>query len=146
MVNIVLGLLFIVLSFTCLLYTSKLAVGDELDFKELKKEQKFTQPPSRYSEAALIRALEENGIGRPSTYAPTISTILERRYVEKDGKTLVPTQLGFITTDIMLGNFNDIVDISFTASVEDRLDQIEEGRETYLSVLNSCLLYTSRCV
>ena len=109
--------------------------GDKLKFRQLKTEQKFTQPPSRYTEASLIRAMEENGIGRPSTYAPTVSTIQERRYVEKEGKTLVPTELGYITTDIMVKNFNDIVDVSFTADMEKKLDAIEEGKDTFLNVM-----------
>lgn len=120
--------------------TSKLPAleeGQSVTLKDLKTEQKFTQPPTRYTEASLIRALEENGIGRPSTYAPTIGTILERQYVEKDGKQLVPTQLGFITTDIMTENFKDIVDISFTAGIEEKLDEVEEGKQTYLEVLTS---------
>ncbi len=111
--------------------------GQALVLKDVKTEQKFTQPPTRYTEASLIRALEENGIGRPSTYAPTISTILERQYVEKDSKQLVPTQLGFITTDIMTENFNDIVDISFTAGIEEKLDEVEAGKRTYLDILSS---------
>ena len=112
-----------------------LAEGDKLKFKELKTEQKFTQPPSRYTEASLIRAMEENGIGRPSTYAPTVSTIQERRYVEKEGKTLVPTELGYVTTDIMIKHFNDIVDVSFTADMEKRLDDIEEGKDSFKNVM-----------
>lgn len=112
-----------------------LSKGDKLDFKELKTEQKFTQPPPRYTEASLIRAMEENGIGRPSTYAPTVSTIQERRYVEKEGKSLVPTELGYVTTDIMIKNFNDIVDISFTAEMEKKLDEIEEGKDSFLHVM-----------
>lgn len=111
--------------------------GQQVILKDLKSEQKFTQPPTRYTEASLIRALEENGIGRPSTYAPTISTILERQYVEKEAKQLVPTQLGFITTDIMTENFNDIVDISFTAGIEEKLDEVEEGKRTYLDIMRS---------
>jgi len=109
--------------------------GDKLDFKELVHEQKFTQPPARYNEASLIKAMEENGIGRPSTYAPTIDTILARHYVEKEAKTLKPTQLGFITTDIMIENFSDIVNVDFTANMEQQLDKIEEGEKTYINVL-----------
>ena len=115
----------------------KLQKDQILPFERLNSDQKFTQPPSRYTEASLIRALEENGIGRPSTYAPTISTIQERQYVGKEGKMLVPTELGFITTDIMTKNFSDIVDVSFTAEIEEDLDKIEEGKQTYLDVLQS---------
>lgn len=113
----------------------ELKEGDRLNFKNLKTEQKFTQPPSRYTEASLIRAMEENGIGRPSTYAPTVSTIQERHYVEKEGKSLVPTELGYVTTDIMINSFKDIVDVSFTAEMEKRLDEIEAGKDTFLNVM-----------
>lgn len=109
--------------------------GAELSFKELKGEQKFTQPPARYTEASLIKALEENGIGRPSTYAPTISTIMDRGYVEREAKTLKPTNLGEITTDLMTDCFNDIVDVEFTANMENKLDTIEEGTTNWTSVL-----------
>ncbi|PWM45682.1 MAG: type I DNA topoisomerase [Clostridiales bacterium] len=110
--------------------------GDKPQLTELKHEQKFTPPPPRYTEASLIKALEENGIGRPSTYAPTISTIIERDYVEKKNKILIPTQMGFITTDVMTENFKDIVDLKFTADMEEKLDKIEHGDKTYLEVLN----------
>ena len=110
--------------------------GDNLTFKEVLTEQKFTQPPSRYTEASLIRALEENGIGRPSTYAPTIATILDRRYTEKEGKSLKPTALGFVTTELMEENFKNIVDVKFTAGMESNLDDVEEGEKTYLDVMN----------
>ncbi|MBQ6809157.1 MAG: type I DNA topoisomerase [Clostridia bacterium] len=109
--------------------------GDVLDFKEVVSQQKFTQPPSRYTEASLIKALEENGIGRPSTYAPTIATILGRRYTEKEGKALKPTALGFITTEIMEENFKNIVDVAFTADMEKNLDKVEEGETTFLNVM-----------
>lgn len=109
--------------------------GDKPQLTELKYEQKFTPPPPRYTEASLIKALEENGIGRPSTYAPTISTIIERDYVEKKDKILIPTQMGFITTDLMTENFKDIVDLKFTAEMEEKLDKIEHGEKTYLNVL-----------
>ena len=111
--------------------------GDSLTFKEVVSEQKFTQPPSRYTEASLIKALEENGIGRPSTYAPTIATILDRRYTEKEGKLLKPTALGFVTTELMEENFKNIVDVTFTADMEKNLDKVEEGEATYLDVMQS---------
>jgi DNA topoisomerase./Topoisomerase DNA binding C4 zinc finger. len=97
--------------------------------------QHFTQPPPRYTEASLIKALEDNGIGRPSTYAPIISTIQERGYVKKEKKYLVPTELGFIVTDIMKNYFKDIVDIEFTAELESKLDQIEEGNIEWVEIV-----------
>ena len=102
--------------------------GDVLCLKELLPKQNFTAPPSRYTEATIIRAMEEYGIGRPSTYAPTISTILDRGYVKKEGKSLLPTELGGIVNDMMTKNFEDIVDVDFTANMEKQLDEIEEGR------------------
>ncbi|MBE6903682.1 MAG: type I DNA topoisomerase [Ruminococcaceae bacterium] len=109
--------------------------GDILNFKELIPEQKFTQPPSRYSEATLIKRLEEDGIGRPSTYAPTISTITERNYVKKEGKLLYPTSLGEVTTDLMTEHFPDIVNIEFTANMENDLDTIEDGQRPWKEVI-----------
>ena len=90
-------------------------------------EQRFTQPPPRYTEASLVRALEEKGIGRPSTYAPTISTIITRGYVARENKRLIPTELGKIVNDIMCKNFPDIVNIQFTADMEEKLDEVESG-------------------
>lgn len=110
--------------------------GDVLKFKELKGEQKFTLPPARYTEATLIKALEENGIGRPSTYAPTISTIMDRGYVEKDAKLLKPTPLGEVTTDLMLSCFSDIVDVEFTADMEEKLDKVELGAADWVKLLD----------
>ena len=115
----------------------ELEQGKALTLSDITSEQRFTQPPSRYTEASLIKTLEENGIGRPSTYAPTISTIIDRLYVEKDGKSLKPTKLGTVTTDLMCENFKDIVDVSFTADMEEQLDEIEEGKKTYLDVMNA---------
>ena len=110
--------------------------GEALNFKEVISEQKFTQPPSRYTEASLIKAMEENGIGRPSTYATTVATILGRRYTEKEGKALKPTALGFITTELMEENFKNIVDVTFTADMEKNLDKVEEGETSYIDVMN----------
>jgi len=104
-----------------------LEVGEELVKKELTTEQKFTQPPLHYTEATLVKVLEEKGIGRPSTYAATISTIIARNYVVKDKKFLIPTELGTIVTDLLKEHFNDIVDIDFTANMESNLDKVEEG-------------------
>jgi DNA topoisomerase-1 len=105
----------------------KLGTGDALTVKDLKGNQHFTQPPARYTEASLIRTLEENGIGRPSTYAPTITTILARSYVEREGRQLRPTPLGEVTTNLMKDHFADIVDVEFTANMESDLDKIEDG-------------------
>ena len=105
--------------------------GEPLTLGETKPEQKFTQPPTRYTEATLIRALEEKGIGRPSTYAPTISTIMAREYVVKDGKYLHTTPLGEVVTTLMKDKFHDIVDYAFTADMEGRLDKVESGEENW---------------
>lgn len=107
----------------------------KLEKEEIKPSQKFTQPPARYTEASLIKKLEENGIGRPSTYAPTISTVMDRGYVERDGKSLKPTQLGMIVTDLMIDQFPDIVDEKFSADMEKSLDKIEEGKTDWTSTI-----------
>ena len=114
----------------------ELAVGDKPSLKELKYEQHFTQPPSRYTEASLIKTLEEKGIGRPSTYAPTITTITARGYVVRDKKSLVPTELGKVVTDIMKEHFKDIVDVEFTAVMEDQLDMIADGDIGWRTVMS----------
>lgn len=111
--------------------------GKELRLIDLIKEQKFTQPPPRYTEDTLIRAMEEKGIGRPSTYAPTISTIMDREYVVKEGKSLRPTALGEVVTAFMKERFGDIVDLAFTARMEEDLDDVEEGKKAWLKVLDS---------
>lgn len=102
--------------------------GQVLTLRELKSEQKFTQPPARYTEATLIKALEENGIGRPSTYAPIITTIIDRGYVERDQKKLKPTLLGRTVDGLMLEQFPHIVDVDFSAEMEKKLDQVESGK------------------
>ena len=109
--------------------------GEPLALTGTKPEQHFTQPPSRYTEASLIKALEEKGIGRPSTYAPTISTILDREYVVKEGKNLRPTPLGEVVTGLMKEKFPDIVDTAFTAQMEEQLDKVEEGKEDWRDLL-----------
>ena len=111
--------------------------GEDLDLKKADKQQHFTQPPARYSEATLIRALEEKGIGRPSTYAPTISTILNREYVVKGGRALRPTPLGEVVTGLMKDKFQDIVDPTFTAQMEEELDKVEEGSVDWKKVLSA---------
>ena len=109
--------------------------GDELLLSDLMKEQNFTQPPSRYTEASLIKALEENEIGRPSTFVPIITTILAREYVEREGKTLKPTALGEVTTKLMKDHFSSIVDYDFTAQLETQLDKVEEGKAKWQSIV-----------
>ena len=109
--------------------------GEKLELKGLKPDQHFTQPPSRYTEATLIKALEEKGIGRPSTYAPTISTILDREYVVKEGKNLRPTPLGEVVNGLMKEKFTDIVDPAFTANMEEQLDEVEEGKVDWKKLL-----------
>ena len=109
--------------------------GEKVTLKKLTPEQRFTEPPARYTEATLIRAMEEKGIGRPSTYAPTITTISNREYVAKEGKYLKPTALGETVTDYMEDRFSDIVDLRFTAHMEDRLDEIENGKIPWRDVL-----------
>ncbi|WP_044976306.1 type I DNA topoisomerase [Ruminococcus sp. HUN007] len=109
--------------------------GDVLKVKSLLGNQHFTQPPSRYTEATLIKTLEENGIGRPSTYAPTITTITSRMYVERDGKQLKPTVLGEVTTELMKEHFANIVNAKFTASMETSLDDVENGDKDWKSTL-----------
>lgn len=111
--------------------------GELVKVDRLLPEQHFTQPPSRYTEATLVKALEENGIGRPSTYAPTISVILARGYVGREKKTLYPTELGRIVNEIMMKSFNDIVDVEFTAQMEGNLDKIEQGSVYWVDVIRS---------
>ncbi|MCC5912016.1 MAG: type I DNA topoisomerase [Clostridiaceae bacterium] len=108
-----------------------LTEGEEVDIVNMLPNQHFTQPPPRYTEASLVRTMEELGIGRPSTYSPTISTILSRGYVEKEGKNLKPTELGVLVTGILEEYFSDIIDINFTADFEKNLDYIEEGNKEW---------------
>lgn len=99
--------------------------GEELKLIDIKGEQNFTQPPARFTEASLVKTLEELNIGRPSTYAPIVGTLAERRYVKKEKKSLIPSELGFLVTGLMEEYFKEIVDVRFTASMEDRLDEVE---------------------
>ena len=101
--------------------------GDSLALRDLKPEQHFTEPPPRYTEATLVKALEENGIGRPSTYAPIMSTIQDRGYVEREQRQLKPTELGFVVNDFMSEQFPNVVDLGFTAEMEEELDEIASG-------------------
>lgn len=113
----------------------KIEAGDRLQLDAIEAEQHFTQPPARYTEATLVKTLEELGVGRPSTYAPTIATILARFYVIKEGKNLYPTELGEIVNEIMKNYFKDIVDVGFTASMEAQLDLVEEGEEDWKKII-----------
>lgn len=109
--------------------------GDIISPKEILGNQHFTQPPARYTEASLIKTLEENGIGRPSTYAPTITTVLQRGYIEREAKSLVPTELGVITLKLIEEHFSSIVDAKFTAKMEDGLDKVEAGEENWTELI-----------
>ena len=113
-----------------------LSEGEELKLDSLNPEQHFTQPPSRYTEASLIKILEEKGIGRPSTYAPTITTIINRGYVTRTKKTLAPTELGMIVNNIISEHFKNIVDVTFTADMETNLDMIEEGKSDWHKIID----------
>ena len=112
-----------------------IAEGEQMQLESIKPQQHFTEPPPRYNEGSLVKFLEEKGIGRPATYAQIISTIISRDYVSREGKALVPTPLGELTTKIMIEKFPDIVDCQFTANMETDLDDIEKGEETMLEVL-----------
>ncbi len=110
--------------------------GDTLFCREIAGNQHFTQPPARYTEATLIKTMEENGIGRPSTYAPTVSTVLARDYVEREGKSIKPTNLGEVVTNLMEKQFPEIVDLDFTAHMEKQLDGVENGKADWVGVLD----------
>ena len=109
--------------------------NEEVKKEELTSKQSFTEPPARYTEASLVKTLEEKGIGRPSTYAPIITTILARRYVEKQQKQLVPTDLGKIVNKLLIENFGDIINVEFTAKMESEFDKVAEGNENWKSVI-----------
>ena len=112
-----------------------LAVGDTALASKIEKEQHFTQPPARYTEATLVKAMEEKGVGRPSTYAATVSVIQDREYVNKSDKRLFPTPLGEVVTGLMLERFQDIIDVEFTANMEQRLDAVEEGKQNWKALI-----------
>jgi len=112
-----------------------LSVGSELKCKSLDPQQHFTEPPSRYTEATLIKTLEEKGIGRPSTYAPIITTIISRGYIVREKKMLKPTELGCVTVDLINDYFKDIIDVEFTAGMETKLDAVEEGETKWKDVI-----------
>lgn len=110
-------------------------IGQTLTSEKLIPKQHFTQPPARYTEATLIKTLEEKGIGRPSTYAPTIETILTRNYVVREAKQFYPTELGTLVVELLKEHFPDIIDVNFTASLESKLDGIEEGQYYWKDIL-----------
>ena len=112
-----------------------LEAGQEVKKKKLNPKQSFTEPPARYTEASLVKELEAKGIGRPSTYSPIITTIIERRYVEKDKKQLVPTELGEVVNKLLIENFSDVVNVEFTAKVENEFDDVASGKEEWKQVL-----------
>ena len=112
-----------------------LQAGDKALCTDIKKEQHFTQPPARYTEATLVKAMEEKGVGRPSTYASIVSTIQDREYVDKQDKRLVPTALGEVVNGLMMDRFQDIIDVEFTANMESKLDEVEEGKRNWKDLL-----------
>ena len=113
----------------------ELTIGQEVKKEKLEAKQSFTQPPARYTEASLVKALEEKGIGRPSTYSPTITTILERRYIQKEQKQLIPTDLGKIVNKLLVENFPDVINVEFTAKIEEEFDKVAEGKEPWKQVI-----------
>ncbi len=114
-----------------------LSKGEPLGLNELKPVQHFTQPPPRYTEASLVKALEEKGIGRPSTYAPTLEVLKKRNYVQREGRFLSPTSIGKTVTGLLIQHFKSIMDIEFTAQLEDKLDSIEEGKQDWVDILRN---------
>ena len=115
----------------------ELKENEELKLVKKDPKQSFTEPPPRYTEASLVKALEEKGIGRPSTYSPTITTILERRYIEKEQKQLKPTELGKVVNKLLTENFKDVINVEFTAKIENEFDEIAEGKEEWKKMIRS---------
>ena len=113
----------------------ELTEGQTLGFCEYKYEQKFTKPPARFTEASLVKTMEEKGIGRPATYTPTVTLLFSREYVDRDGKSIVPTELGMKVTDMLVKYFPEIMDITFTADMESKLDEIEDGGKVWQQVV-----------
>ena len=113
----------------------ELEIKQELKNKKLEPKQSFTEPPARYTEASLVKALEEKGIGRPSTYSPTITTILERRYIEKEQKALKPTELGRIVNKLLVENFPDVINVEFTAKIEEEFDEVADGKQKWKDII-----------
>ncbi len=115
----------------------ELTEKEELKSEKIDTKQSFTEPPPRYTEASLVKALEEKDIGRPSTYSPIITTILERRYVEKDKKQLAPTELGKIVNNLLMENFGDVINVDFTANIENQFDNVAEGKEEWKQIIRN---------
>ena len=113
----------------------ELEINQELEEKKIEPKQSFTEPPARYTEASLVKSLEEKGIGRPSTYSPTITTIIERRYIQKDKKQLCPTELGKVVNKLLIENFKDIINVEFTAKIEEEFDEIADGKVFWKNVI-----------
>ena len=113
----------------------ELKEGQAVKKEKLETKQSFTEPPPRYTEASLVKALEENGIGRPSTYSPTITTILARRYIEKSQKMLYPTDLGKVVNKLLVENFPDVINIEFTAKMEEEFDEVADGKKKWKKVI-----------
>ncbi len=113
----------------------ELEVGEKVKKEKIEAKQSFTEPPPRYTEASLVKTLEEKGIGRPSTYSPTITTILTRRYIEKAQKQLIPTDLGKVVNRLLIENFSDVINVEFTANMEEKFDEIAEGKEKWKKVI-----------
>ncbi len=120
-----------------MLFRSELIEKEELKSEKIDTKQSFTEPPPRYTEASLVKALEEKDIGRPSTYSPIITTILERRYVEKDKKQLAPTELGKIVNNLLMENFGDVINVDFTANIENQFDNVAEGKEEWKQIIRN---------
>ncbi len=118
----------------------KLIENQEVTKEKLETKQSFTEPPPRYTEASLVKTLEEKGIGRPSTYTPTITTIIIRRYIEKQQKQLIPTELGKIVNKLLIENFSDIINVEFTAKMEEEFDQVAEGKEKWQKIIEEFYL------
>jgi DNA topoisomerase-1 len=113
-----------------------LIIGQLANLIRLIPKQHFTQPPPRFSEASLVKTLEDNGIGRPSTYAPTLSTLQTRGYIVRDGRRLLPTETGYIVNDLVTEYFPNIVDVGFTANMETQLDQVASGEQSWVKIIN----------
>ena len=113
----------------------ELELNQEVKKQKIEPKQSFTEPPARYTEASLVKVLEEKGIGRPSTYSPTITTILERRYIEKEQKQLIPTELGKVVNKLLTENFSDIINVEFTANIENQFDNVAEGKENWKTII-----------
>jgi len=113
------------------------AEGEKLKFRSLTPEQHFTEPPPRFTEATLVKELEADGVGRPSTYASILSTIQEREYVKKEGGRFIPTELGMVVTGLLIESFDDIFDVTYTARMEEALDEIEEGQLGWRKAMGS---------